>query len=234
MKKFDDMIEHFDKRIEKFIGPSWAFIQKHFSVFSGVLLLSLLIIFLMRVFSDRSQVLVNVIRDDLDRIESTLEAIDHDCNILDILSSAAQLDFSTVEKFVGSTIGGLNLAHPENWKGPYMDQNPTIQQRFYQIVQAKDGYFVVPGQGVRLPNHLVMGQELKINLHVLVGPMLAKGGRLNYKGQPLGLRVKFKIGDWEATSPSPTSVEKVNEVLQEFNEAMPYAQRSNDNDPSIA
>ncbi len=225
MKKFDTILEHFDKRIETYISPTWSFIQKHFTAFSGVILLTLLTIFLMRVFSDRSQVLVDVIRDDLKRIESALENIDKNCNILDILSDQAQLDFFTVEKFIGSTIGGLNLAFPKKWKGPYMAQNPTIQQKFYQIVHAKDGYFVIPGEGVRLPNRLLVGQDLKINEKVLVEPMLAKGGRLNYKGQQLGLRVKFRIGDWDAPSLSPTTVEKVNEVLQEFNEAMPFAQR---------
>lgn len=224
MKNLDKIVHDFDVKVEKKMTPVWAFMQKYFVIFSATFLTVLMAIFLVRVFTDRTQVLTTVIQEDLANIEKILAQIDKECNILDIRSTAAVIDFFTVEKFSGSTVGPLNLAHPDKWKGPFLSQNPTIQQKFYEIVQAKDGYFVVPGQGVTLPNDLVMGKDVVIKNDTLVGPMLQRGGKLYHKGQACAVKIMFKIGDWDAVIPNKATIKNVDEVLREFNEALPFAQ----------
>ncbi len=224
MKKLDELLDKVDQQVEKSITPLWMHIQKYFVIFSATLLTVLLIIFFYRIFHDRSTVLSSVVKDDLLRIERVLNQIDKDCNILSIRAERAFVDFFTVEKFTGSTVGCLNLAYPKKWKGPYLQQNPSVQGKLYEIVKTKDGYFVIPGQGVSLPNRLTMGKDIVITSATTILPMLQSGGRLVYQGQPLAIQLKFKVGDWDTPRPSQTTIDKINQMLKEFNEALPYAQ----------
>lgn len=224
MKKFDDLMHDIDEKVDKKIGPAWAFLQKYFVLFSASLLAILFAIFLYRVFHNRPYVLTTVIKSDLANIENILRQIDKECNILDIRQEAALIDFLTVEKFTGSTIGCLNLAYPAKWRGPYMSVNPTVQTKFYQIVRSREGFFVIPGKGVTLPNGLVIGKDIVITPEVSIKQMLLRGGRLNYLGEALGFQIGFKIGDWDKRKPSEDALERANEVLKEFNEALPFAQ----------
>lgn len=226
MKNLDKIVHNFDTQVDKKMTPIWQFMQKYFVIFSASFLAILMLIFVFRVFSDRTQILTAVIREDLAMIESILSQIDKECNILDIRRHSAMIDFLTVEKFTGSVVGPLNLARPQNWKGPFLSQNPAIQQKFYEIIQAKDGYFVVPGEGAELPNGLVMGQDVVIDGDTLVEPMLQVGGPLWYKDQACAARLTFKVGDWDPRRIDKESVKEVGKVLKEFNEALPYAQRS--------
>ncbi len=224
MKKLDNILQNIDQSIEHKMSPVWRFMQKYFVIFSTSLLLLLLIIFFFRVFQDRFSVLNTVIKDDLARIERILNQIDKECNILSIRSDRAFLDFLTVEKFAGSMVGCLNLAYPKHWKGPYLNQNPSVQGKLYEIIPAKDGFFVLPGYGVKLPNGLVVGRDIVIGRNTLIAPMMEAGGRLNYKGQALALKLKFKVGDWDSPRPTPETIDKINKMLKEFNEALPFAQ----------
>ena len=226
MKNLDKVVHDLDKKIDKKMTPIWRFMQKYFVIFSASFLTILMVIFVFRVFSDRTQILTTVIRDDLASIVEILAQIDKECNILDIREAGAVIDFLTVEKFAGSVVGPLNLAHPQHWKGPYLSQNPTIQQKFYEIVRARDGYFIVPGQGASLPNALVMGKDIVIDSNVAVEPMLKEGGSLYYKNQAFAAKLNFRIGDWDTARLDQQTAAEVGKVLQEFNEALPYAQRS--------
>ena len=66
-----------------------------------------------------------------------------------------------VKSFEGSEVGSLNLAYPKKWQGPYLGDNPTFQGKAYQIIRTKNGYFVTPGDGIMLPNGLVIGRDFK-------------------------------------------------------------------------
>lgn len=152
-----------------------------------------------------------------------MSQIDQECNILSIRPGRAAIDFLTVEKFAGSTVGCFNLAYPKKWKGPYLQQNPSIQGKPYDIVRVMEGFYVLPGAGVKLPNGLVMGKDVVIRPDSRVSAMLQPGGQLNYKDQALGFRIKFKIGDWDTPRLDKGTIDKINEFLKEFNEALPYA-----------
>ncbi len=130
----------------------------------------------------------------------------------------------TVEEFSGSEVGSLNLAYPKNWRGPYLRENPVFQGKLYDIVKTKEGVFVIPGKGAKLPNNLVLGKDFKITFQSSIVQMIKEGGELNYNGQPLAMQLKFKIGDWGKEKMTAEEIEEIKSILEEFNRAMPFTQ----------
>ena len=94
-----------------------------------------------------------------------------------------------------------------------------------QSINTKEGYFVLPGKGVRLPNKLVMGKDIVLSHDSAVTLMLQPGGRLNAQGYPLALRLGFSIGAWDASHVEKDTMEKINDIITEFNQSMPFALR---------
>ncbi len=229
MRKLGDLVSAVDRSVDRKLAPLWRFVQKYFIFFSSTVLILLLTIFLFRVFLSRSTRVAEVIQKDLTSIEKVLNKIDKKCNILSIRSERAFVDFLTVEKFTGSVVGCLNLAYAGRWKGPYLERNPTLQGRFYEIVLSKEGYFVVPGYGAKLPDGSVMGKDVVITSKTSVLPMLKAGGKLTYKKKKLGLQLPFKVGDWDSPRIGSETIRTINEMLEEFNEALPFTYNKSDN-----
>lgn len=224
MKKFDDMMESIDRKVDRKLSPVYRFMQRYFTVFSATLLSLLLVIFIARVFYNRPYFLASVIKEDLVSIDQILAKIDKECNILNIRPDNAVIDFLTVEKFAGSTVGCLNLAYPERWKGPYLHRNPTLQSRPYEIVQTHEGLFIVPGKGTRLPNGQVVGKNFTIDYKTSITSMTKPSGPLHYGGEALAIHLRFKVGDWDSQQRlTPETMQKANKFLEEFNAALPYA-----------
>lgn len=216
-------MQNLDHKVDQRILPIWHHIKRYFTVFSSTVLLVLLGLFVYKVFRSKPLVLASVITEDLRSINKIFNDIDSDCNILSIRGDRNPIDFLTVQKFVGSEVGCFNLAYPRKWKGPYLKVTPSIQDKPYEIVRTKEGYFVVPGHGVQLPNGLFMGHDVTIDFEASIKTMTRPGGRLNYQGNPLAFRLSFKIGDWDAPRPSDDRIEQINDMLKEFNEAIPFA-----------
>ena len=57
-------------------------------------------------------------------------------------------------------------------------------------MHAKDGYFILPADGVILPTRTVMGKDISVDETTEMLPLLAT--ELTYKGKPLA--VKLNIG----------------------------------------
>lgn len=86
----------------------------------------------------------DVITQDIILLKNIFEKIDADCTILGFEQERTPINFLTVEKFIGSEVGGMKLANPRNWKGPYLRDNPTIQEKHYIILSRPDGIFITP------------------------------------------------------------------------------------------
>jgi hypothetical protein len=127
-----------------------------------------------------------------------------------------------VKSFEGSQVGPLVLAYPAKWEGPYLSVNPTIQDKFYEIMRVKGGVFVLPGTGVTLPNGKVIGKDFQINKRTDVEMMLEKDGLLRYGDKVLAGKLLFKVGDWDSWHLNQETVESLDRMLKEFHEAMPY------------
>ncbi len=222
MKNLDKLMTDIDKTVDKKFKFSFKGFKKYFTIFSTTVLVGLLAIFLFRTSKDQPLHLSTIIKNDLEQIEKTLSKIDKECNILNILYNNVRIDFLNVEKFSGSTVGCLNLAYPQKWMGPYLQRNPTLQGKFYEIVKTREGFFLMPGSGVKLPNGLILGKNIKITPKTQMSDLIVDGGPLNYKGQALTIRLKFKIGDWDPVLTQTTTVDKINTALKEFNEAISF------------
>lgn len=222
MKKIDEVIKTLDAQIDKHVAPAKMFLKKYFTLFSSTLLLMLAAIFVFRLMNNKPYFMASVMSEDLAKLSKIFQQIDETCNILSVSRERCTVDFLTVEKFVGSEIGCLNLAFPENWKGPYVPVNPRFQEQHYELISVDEGLFIVPGNKVKLPTGYIMGKDIVISRTTPMKKLIASGGMLNYKGQALASHLTFKVGDWDGRPVKQEQLDKVNSMLQEFNEAMSF------------
>ena len=163
MKSMDKIMADIDVRVDETMAPAYSFLKKYFTVFSVTLLSLLALMFFVRMYNSKPQYLASIIKDDLLMINHALMRIDKECTIVSIRSDSAIVDFLTVQKFIGSVVGCINLAYPENWKGPYLQVTPNYKAKPYAIVKARDGFFIIPGNGTELPNGRIVGKDIIIN-----------------------------------------------------------------------
>ena len=103
-----------------------------------------------------------VIADQIAQLDKIFKDINNCCKITGFRHQKDYIDFLNVAKFEGSMVGPMNLAEPHNWKGPYLKDNLTNEGREYQIIYTKKGYFILPGDNVKLSNGVSI-KDLKIN-----------------------------------------------------------------------
>jgi|GEM_PF-1028188 len=228
MKKIDNFMHSLNDQVDSKFGPFEIFFKKYFMFFSTTFLAFFVLLIVFRIVYNKPYYIVSVIKEDLETIYKSLDEIDKDCNILTIHNKVNYIDFLNVEKFSGSTVGCLNLAYPASWKGPYVKINPTIYGRFYEMIRVKEGFFIVPGNGVRLPNGYVVGRDFDVTKdESKISDMLMPGGFLNYKGEPLGVKVKFKVGDWDPYLKKKIINDKIEtdgiiDAIDRYNAAIPF------------
>lgn len=99
--------------------------------------------------------------------------------------TANHIDFLNVKKFLGSTLGPMNIRYPERWRGPYVVKNPTLQEKYYQVIKTFKGYFIAPGEGVTLPNGKTIGTDIKFTYESDIEALTQDAEALSYKGELL-------------------------------------------------
>ncbi|MBI2345207.1 hypothetical protein HYV10_04035 [Candidatus Dependentiae bacterium] len=104
-----------------------------------------------------------LIHQEVMQLKETFERIQHDCYIYNFEHERNYIDFLNVVKFSNSHVGSMELGFPQNWKGPYLKKNPRIQNKLYTVLKNKQGYFIVPGDGIRLANGKVIGKDLVLD-----------------------------------------------------------------------
>jgi len=103
------------------------------------------------------------VHQDVVQLQSIFKRIQKDCYISSFAHIKNPIDFLTVISFVGSQVGPMNLSFAQHWQGAYLQQNPKIQQQLYSVLKNKQGYFIVPGDGVKLNNGKVIGKDIVLN-----------------------------------------------------------------------
>jgi hypothetical protein len=161
------------------------------SVIGGVLL-SLLVFTLYRFYRSARVVAQDVIIEHVEQIGKVLENIDATCEIVAIVRDRALIDFLQVQAFVGNQIGPLQLRQPEKWHGPYLDHNPLIQDIPYELVKTREGFYVVPGRGVRLDNGKIIGKDITFTSETDIGMYLNETWGLESPDGLLVRKVLFK------------------------------------------
>ena len=76
-----------------------------------------------------------------------------------------------------------------------MDHNPSMQSKEYLVIRTKKGYFVTPGEGVKLPNGKVVGVDIKLDEHADIEAMMKDEKLLGYKGKALAAPLVIKKRD---------------------------------------
>lgn len=130
-----------------------------------------------------------VISDDVKKLAAIFQKIDETCGIMDFDAPKSTINFLNVKSFVGSEVGSVNLRYPDKWEGPYLSDNLTVQGTEYMIVRTKKGAFVVPGDGVKLPNRMVMGKDIVLDENSDIQAMMNDPQSLMHNGQPLAAKI---------------------------------------------
>lgn len=139
----------------------------------------------------------SIIEGDLHVLADVFKQIDKDCRIIDFDYTLNRINFLNVKEFSGSEVGPVNLAYPKNWKGPYLADNPTIQEIEYLVVVTNKGYYITPGTGVRLPNGAIVGRDFALDKNSDINTLMQVGGPLNYKGKALAINVDIGASTFE-------------------------------------
>lgn len=134
-----------------------------------------------------------VIVKEVQTLVDIFKKIDAKCKILDIEHQKTRINFLTVKGFVSSEIGSMSLVYPKNWEGPYIEDNPTIQGKEYQIVRTKKGYFIAPGDGVKLSNGKIVGKDIILDENSDIAAMALDKNILNFEGKPLAAQIKIGV-----------------------------------------
>ena len=122
------------------------------------------------------------------------QKIDQKGKILSFSQDKNYIDFLTVKKFSGSQVGPIMLMFPEKWEGPYIKDNPAIQEKLYQVIKTYKGYFIVPGDGVKLASLKVIGKDIVFDSNSDIESMIVAGGVLNSENRPLAAKIKISEG----------------------------------------
>lgn len=143
-------------------------------------------------FMTSKEYTAEIINKDIKKIAVAIEKIEKDCKILNFASKKNVINFLNVKAFVGSEVGPVNLKHPEKWQGPYLQDNPTLQGIEYLLVVTKKGYFVTPGEGVKLPNGKVIGTDIKFDKLSDIAAMMVNDDQLRCQGKAMAVQVEIK------------------------------------------
>ncbi len=161
---------------------------------SALVLIFFVVIYFIGFFYENKRDAGIEISGDIAHLVSIFKKIDKDCGILSFDYQKNPIDFLTVTKFVSSEIGSMNLAYPQNWKGPYVDDNPEMQAKMYQVVRTKQGYFITPGDGVKLPNGKVIGKDIILDENADIFSMMGNQNELLYKDKALAAPLTLSKG----------------------------------------
>ena len=222
MEKIDKFFSYLDSKFDKNCGFIAKFFKKYFFVISTTFFGLLVLLFMIRLFYSRPYSVASVIEDDIKVISLALKRIDKECNILSIEEDYNEINFLTVKSFDTSRVGPLSLAYPKKWNGPYVSVTPTIQDKSYELVKAGDGVFVMPGQGVHLPNGLVVGKDFVVDKNTKVASLLQKGGPLTYKDKQFAMKLVFAVGDWDPWFLKQKTVKEIDQMLERFVDRMSF------------
>lgn len=161
-------------------------------ILAGSVFVLFIIIAIVNSFISIKNTDADIIKADIKKLSEVFNQIEKDCKIIDFENEKSIINFLNVKSFEGSQVGPVNLKHPEKWKGPYLKQNPTIQGKDYMVVRTRLGYYIMPSEGVKLPNGKIIGKDIKIDEKSDIQKMMADNNALSFKGQPLAILLDIK------------------------------------------
>jgi len=153
----------------------------------SLLLLMFVVISVVNVFYRSKLTTGKLIAREVMQLHDIFQRIHQTCQIIDFDYQKNRINFLNVKSFVGSEVGPMNLVHPNKWEGPYLEDNPTIQAIEYQIVRTKKGYFITPGDNVKLPNGKIVGKDIKLDEDADITVMMNDKDMLMFEEESLAM-----------------------------------------------
>ena len=132
-----------------------------------------------------------IMADDVVKLQKIFEKIHQTCQIISFDYQKNPINFLNVKEFTSSEVGPMNLVYPKKWQGPYVQDNPEVQGKAYQVVKTKQGHFIIPGDGVVLPNGKKLGSDLPIDENTDIQALTQDKQPLNYQGRALAASLKL-------------------------------------------
>ncbi|MDP3889557.1 MAG: hypothetical protein Q8Q25_03385 [bacterium] len=172
--------------------------QKRYLIPIGTSLIlgGLFFIAITNVFFSSKKITSGMITEEVAKLAYIFQRIDQTCSILSFDYQKNPINFLNVKTFTGSEVGPMNLVHPEKWEGPYLEDNPTIQGKEYQVVKTNQGYFITPGDGVKLPNGKIVGVDIVLDEKADIAALMRDENALMFQGKALAAPLG-KVGQQE-------------------------------------
>lgn len=164
---------------------------KNTSMLSILLIAALLFVSFMIIKQWRSaqQWYAEAALQDIKTLKDIFGRIHHDCVIVGFDQSKLPIDFLTVGSFVGGQVGGMSLMYPQKWQGPYLQANPSINGVEYVVVTTNKGSYVVPGDGITLPNGKKIGTDIVISATTDIDELANSSDGLRINNEPLAFKI---------------------------------------------
>ena len=139
----------------------------------------------------RRNAAIGVLTSDIEQLAQIFKKINKTSKIISFDHQKNWINFLQIKKggFKGSEIGSMNLVYPKKWEGPYLKDNPTYQSKEYQVVRTQKGYFIVPGEGVTLPNGKVLGKDIILDEGADIEQLVREKNGLMSGDKPLALKI---------------------------------------------
>ena len=160
-----------------------------FGLSTGVIVGVFLILSFVNYFYRSDIVTGTVVAQEVKRLTAIFQTIHKQCKILGFDNQQHSINFLNVESFVGSEVGPMNLAYPEKWGGPYVGENPTVQSKEFMVVRTDGGYFITPGNGVRLPNGKIVGKDILLGQDTDITALIADPSAFLFQGRSLAQKL---------------------------------------------
>lgn len=150
-----------------------------------------------------------LIATQIQQLSGIFKKINESAKIIGFRHPKNYIDFLNVRSFQGSEVGPMSLLDPKKWQGPYLDENLSIEGHEYQIIVTKKGSYIVPGNGVKLANGVVVGKTLTIDPKSDIEALMRDPKALLSGDKPLAAHVETYQNPVEALSKSDILSEEV-------------------------
>lgn len=132
-----------------------------------------------------------ILTQDIARLAQVFQKIDATAGIAGFDFPKNEINFLNIKKdgFVGSEVGSMNLIRPARWEGPYINEISSLQEQNYMVVRTTRGYFIMPRDGIKLPNGKVIGTNIIIDENSDIESMMRDDTLLAHNGRPLAARI---------------------------------------------
>lgn len=158
----------------------------------SLLLMTFVVISVVNLFYRSKVTTGRMIIAEVIQLHDIFQRIHRTCQIIDFDYQKNRINFLNVKSFAGSEVGPMNLVHPNKWEGPYLEDNPTMQAIEYQIVRTKKGYFITPGDKVKLPNNKIVGKDIILDEDADITAMMHNENMMMFEGKPLAMSLILK------------------------------------------